>query len=335
MFRNLDSDGDGISDWTFIVDHRLSTVLYPNDQDIDGDGVENTLDPRPFEFDQPIKKVTHSNDTPAWPPKKIPEHLRMTDSRSHLQKKLFLQHQILAIDQSDRHSSWVLDNLILILENALPHKWHINNLRFVYASLEHDSEVNLAFYSPHLKAMSVGGKSSYDSSTNTRADRINLLFTLAHEIGHAYVLDKMRPHDLWQWGIQFAFSKKIDHSPAQIHSFYAGPLMTSLDQIILKDSSKTNILLKNLVSSYSKTNIHEWFADAFAYILLNHLASKKLIPLNWFKVLAERNSSERMPPLKSDFLNKLAMTINPQIKNDKFSLQKFDINFTRPPGPKR
>src|SRR5688572_29390198 len=47
-YTRLDLNNNGIPDWSAGPKNLRSHILYPNDDDIDGDGIPNVLDPKPL-----------------------------------------------------------------------------------------------------------------------------------------------------------------------------------------------------------------------------------------------------------------------------------------------
>jgi len=139
-YLKTDSDRDGLPDWTAVIDGRLSPTLYPNDEDIDGDGIQNIFDPDPFNH------LIRSNN-PKTAMKQIPDHLKMKERRGKVQESLYKNFDILAIDQSDDHFK--------------------------------------------AKVMTIGGSHTYRSNSLSEKNRINVIGILAHEIGHAFLLDQL------------------------------------------------------------------------------------------------------------------------------------------------
>src|SRR5690606_30863060 len=76
-YIEMDTNGNGIPDWSAIIDERPSRILFPEDEDIDGDGIINVLDARPFNVDSsiPNKGV-------------VPLHLRAEDSLTAIYQEI-------------------------------------------------------------------------------------------------------------------------------------------------------------------------------------------------------------------------------------------------------
>ncbi len=255
FYVRMDTDGDGLGDWTPIIDGKLSKILYPLDDDIDGDGLSNVFDPDPM---RPDKSSRQEHE--------IPEHLTFKDAKANLQKTLFSRFGILAINHSDEHSLFVLQQLLHIFERALPPKLSISlQLRYLYAFLGHDTRHNLAGYYYQAKALSIGGVSSYTSESDFNAK--NLQHTLAHEIGHAFLMSHVKAEDL----AAIAFSHGGWNLPSQ--DFLMSGLFAPF--FFKPFPEPTNTEMGDCKPTiYGRTNIHEWFADCFADFVISRLDSQ-------------------------------------------------------------
>jgi hypothetical protein len=286
FYLQQDSNGNGVPDWTALIDERPSLVLFPLDGDIDGDGVPNVLDPAPF--NPKVKGRTN--------PTSVPPHLKAARADVvALQEELFQKFGILAIDHTDDHSPEVLYNLIFLLKHGFSSSFvrDLKNFRYLYAFGGHDNRVSHGGYHPEAKAISIGGISSYPAEKSARTLNLPLLTTLAHEIGHAFLFKKVAPDELRDvsqdfggWGQVFGSEPVLSlYSPA---FFARHPLLhrkarrkgASLDLPIWREHS--------LASSYATKNAHEWFADAFAAHILNRMGRASLLGEDWKKLLVSQ-----------------------------------------------
>lgn len=250
-YVRMDTNGNGIPDWEVLNDQKPSRVFYPHDPDQDGDGVENVFDVDPLN----AKLGTKISK------KQIPLHLQSDDPETKkLQAELFKEFKLLAIDHTDQHSPIVLKHLLLVLRNGFPKNFGLENLKYIYAFAGHDPARNAAAYHLKAEALSVGGLSSYSSDANVN----DLTAALIHEIGHAILFEKMTAQQLSDISVQFAGWSPID---PHITSFY--------DISFFKSYSLPD--RKNIVSSYSMKNRHEWFAESFSAALMNKLNQRGLI----------------------------------------------------------
>lgn len=282
FYVSQDTDRDGIPDWSALIDGQPSAVLYPQDEDIDGDGTLNVLDPAPYD-----PSIQGSSD-----PKEIPAHLKIHRwEAALLQKRLFQEFGIIAIDSTDEHSAVLLKDLLFLLRNAFPRSLiqNLRNLRYIYAFVGHDGRTDIAAYHLQAKAVSVGGSTTYDGKKNT-FQKTDILIALAHEIGHAFLLDRMSPEELRAvsetfggWGPVFRHSDPL--------SFYAPVFFTHHP---LLQPSTTEGRKYNLVSKYAMRGVHEWFADAFAATRLDKLGQAKLLGDHWKKRLVGFNYSNAL-----------------------------------------
>lgn len=286
-YMKQDTNGDQKPDWTAVIDGRFSTLLFPFDEDIDGDGIENVLDPDPF--DAKVQGSLSHNG--------IPPHLRMLDSRGPLQLSLFKEFGIIAVDQSDRHTKSVLQTLLDLLRYGLPHGLvrHLPRLKYIYASDLHDAEVNVAAYHYQIKTLTIGGEESYGDEPLSRSMRQELLGTLAHEIGHAVLLQLFTAEELKRVATRHGgwvqdFSPETRAIETLFDSFFFSP--HPLMQDSRTDSvEKPSLLPAGFPSQYALTNVHEWFAESFAAYALQELGRKGHLGSGWRKALAKESRS--------------------------------------------
>jgi len=279
FYAKQDTDGDGLPDWQAQIDRRPSAVLFPADDDIDGDGTSNLLDPAPFD---PAKKGDGS---------RIPAHLVAAEKK--LQAQIMEKFGILAIDHSDRHSPEVLGNLLFLLEHGPKFASHLKNFRYLYAFSGHDREIDIAAYHLVAKAISIGGIRAFPSAGKVPNPRI--LSALAHEIGHALLMEKVAAGDLAGLAKKFAHwdveAKEDLYSEA---FFRPHPLHLLLrNKGGREPASAGGPDLSNLVSSYSTSNMHEWFAEAFTADVMVSLGERGLLGTNWRKELVTKPKSRR------------------------------------------
>lgn len=247
-FVSLDTNKNGIPDWTAIIDNQPTKVLFPGEDDIDGDGVTNVLDSDPL--DEKVKGTS----------KLIPEHLKI---ESETQEQLYSEFGIIAINHTDEHSTVVLNELLSLLRTGFAKNWiqNLKNLKYVYAFLGHDPEHRIAAYHWQAKALSIGGIHAYKGELSDQ-QKIELKAALAHEIGHAALLEKLSVGELAAAGRKFG-GWGINPSPSPL-SFYAKIFFAPY-------SWGSDYKNNNIVSAYALTNIHEWFADSFAAYIINKL----------------------------------------------------------------
>lgn len=290
-YISQDTDQDGIPDWTAIINQQPSAILAPLDQDINGNGVKNIFDPTPFRLQKP--SVASKSD-------KIPDHLKMIDaepqtsnaqnsseaSRAQLQEQLWQKFRILAVDHTDRHAKVVLSELLNMLESGLPnfHKKGQDNYLVLYAFKGHDTKWNIAAYHQELRAISIAGESAYGTESLNHTSRINLIASLAHELGHDFIFSHLNAQILKEVGERFGGWKIPQPKDYSAMTLYDPGFLSPYDQehglnILAHDASRNRDF--NFASQYAFTNIHEWFADAFAAWMLQKLGSKGLLGDNW------------------------------------------------------
>lgn len=292
-YLKLDTDNDGVPDWTAKIDGALSNVLYPDDDDIDGDGVVNVLDPQPL--DPKISKSPLAANG-------LPAHLAMAGKAGRVQGELYKRYGIIAINHTDIHSPLVLEALLLVMEKGIPPATlkSIHSLRYVYAFKGHDPQVNIAAYHRQAKAISIGGMNSYGDDELSSPLKIKVIAAFAHEVGHAFLFDRMSGGELKEIGTRFGRWKipSSDEKETDLHSntFFRGhPLLRLARMGRLDSQAKSSFIRKdlwrslNLTSQYAATNLHEWFAESFAASVLQKLGENGHLGEGW------RDKLERLP----------------------------------------
>lgn len=266
-YVEFDSNQNGVPDWSAIVDQQPARILFPQDLDQDGDGIPNILDVHPLRRQK--EKTIGIGD--------IPPHLRMDSQKrpeaATYQLALFKEFGWLAIDHTDEHSPAVLRELLFLLRKALPKEFtsSLKGLRFLYAFAGHDRSRNVASYHWQAQALSIAGLSSYSNPEITSAEKFELYATWAHEIGHAVLFEKQRAATLAEAAERFAGWKLGGEKEHHFSSAFFRPF--------------SGLPGKNMVSRYAMTNVHEWFAESFAAVVLHRLdqqgvlgpAEKKLL----------------------------------------------------------
>lgn len=268
-YVKMDTNRNGIPDWTAIVDHQPSKILFPEDPDQDGDGIINVLDPDPLS--STIEKKISSDE--------IPKHLKIKrPDVAIIQEKIFKEFGIIAIDHTDEHSPVVLTELLSVLEKGISKGFALKNLRYIYAFASHDPLRNIASYHWQAQALSVGGIASYRDSTATEQNKIDLIAALSHEIGHAILFEKLTARNLADLAQKFAGWDPLSQSELSDSFFSAG--------FFKPYSFKQR---KNIVSEYSMVNRHEWFAESFAGAILNRMGRKGFLGEGWRKLLEKKS----------------------------------------------
>lgn len=284
-YVRMDTNKNHIPDWTPVVDGELSKVLLPNKDDIDGDGVGNLLDADPL--DAKVGRYPKSAKGA------VPPHLVIEGTAHDIQEKLYRNFEIIVIDHGDQHSAEILKEFHFLLSMAFPPGTarRLKSVRAIYAFASHDSQIDIAAYHRQIKALSIGGVATYGDGPLDLPTRIRVLGSLAHELGHAFIFDRMSARELRQVGERFGFWRPVlgvrqALSTVSAVSLLAKPFLTAhpLTPILrLGDRSSDESLAfiqtplfsrLNLTSEYAATNLHEWFADAFAAHTLQTLGEK-------------------------------------------------------------
>ncbi len=218
--------------------------------------------------------------------KRIPAALKISRSdTAALQTDLFKEFGIIAINGTDEQSPEVLSDLLFLLRNTFNPAAirSLHTLRFIYANKGYDNHTNMAAYYLEERAISIGGRKTYDGQ-KTGKPNVQLIATLAHEIGHAFLFERISSTELKKisdmyggWGSVF---KSQNPESLMASSFFKPhPLYreSRFEDLINKPQWKAS----NLTSGYATTNIHEWFADAFAAVVLQKLGEKDLLGARW------------------------------------------------------
>ncbi len=261
-YTSLDSNKNGVPDWSAISDRMPATSLFPQDPDQDGDGVLNVLDSNPLT----------PSETAAADASGIPVHLRITrPETTDLQVKLFREFGILAIDHTDKHSPEVLAEFLFLLRKGFSKKFISSlNLKYIYAFAGHDPGGTAAAYHWQARALSVAGLHSYKGTGMTDEIRLDLLSSLSHEVGHAVLFDKLTTRELSKISADYSGWKPV--SNAEIKDEFYSPVFF---QALPADTGK------NIVSQYAMKNRHEWFAESFAASVINKLGHTGTLGKNW------------------------------------------------------
>ncbi len=296
-YVKMDTNKNGIPDWSAIADNQPTHILFPQDPDIDGDGVPNILDPSPLDA-----KIKTSDFT-----RRIPHHLEM-DSKMNpaafrVQARLYKEYGIIAVNHTDQHSSVVLNEFLKLLETAFPKHLasNLKGLRYIYAFLGHNSMNNIAAYHKEASAISIGGQGTYAERDLSKAERVDLVAALAHEVGHAYLLEKLSALELAHLAERFGGWRNLTLSSPTDH--YSQIFFLALPfQYLNRNLENQEIKARNIVSQYAMTNIHEWFAESFSATILTNLGLNSYFGKGeWRKFL--RKTPKTRTEYWSDFNN--------------------------------
>jgi hypothetical protein len=256
-YVGLDADHDGVHDWTSIVDQKISRTLQPADEDLDGDGIENILDPAIYRKGKAGKAL-------------IPRHLLAASAKARVwQRKLRRDYGILAVDHTATHSPFVLEEFYELLQKSFSTKFvrSLSGVKILYAFNGHDDHFDIAAYHQRMRAISIGGDAVYLEELG-ETQKEALLATLAHEMGHAFLLEKIRPADLRTLCEKNGW-KDVFRSDGT-DSFYAEAFFRRHPGWPTLGEARQH----NFFSAYSYSNAHEWFADAFAEVIMASVLKK-------------------------------------------------------------
>jgi hypothetical protein len=144
----------------------------------------------------------------------------------------------------------------------------LNGVHVLYAFAGHDDHFYLAAYHRQMRAISVAGDEVYLEELD-RGHREALFSTLAHELGHAFLLEKIHPSDLRDICEKNGWKDVFRDDGTS--SFYAEAFFRRHPGW----PSATEARRHNFFTAYSYSNAHEWFANAFAEVLIASVYQKK------------------------------------------------------------
>jgi hypothetical protein len=261
----LDTDGDGIKDWTDIVDGKRGGVLIPLDDDMDGDGIGNVFDLYPQANDDVSLRSKSSSNSARM----LPKHLlfpggvanRQDSDLRDLQQKLYQTWEIAAIQSGPSYEVWQLRVLIQVLTALFGEKQSSATSRLKYLYIQ--STVNElggaeAYFINSLRGMVLVSK----TRNPTVFDREELFAAITHEIGHAVVFSRLSSlalqtlaerHGPWNGSFKVprVGDSLLDRGLLTPHPDYNIPYSASLNRI-------------GVPSRYALRNMHEWFAELFS-----------------------------------------------------------------------
>ncbi|MBI2520924.1 MAG: hypothetical protein HYV97_10920 [Bdellovibrio sp.] len=245
QFLFLDTNKNGIPDWTALVDGRPSRSLFPLDPDIDGDGLLNLIDPDPY--------GTHDESPTGF----IPAHLKLTGENGLWQKRLFLDLGVLAINHTDEHVAGTLEAMYstLRLDSIRNWKKEVRGFDVLYAFNRRNLYSESAAYHPTAHAISIPGNTGFGANLLSSSQKCKFVASILHELGHALLFGIVTADVLREKAIELGgwdlpkFSQSNSESNNIWSTLFFGPM---------------KVQNKDLVSDYAKTNVHEWFAESFA-----------------------------------------------------------------------
>lgn len=209
---------------------------------------------------------------------------------SRLRETLARDYGIEAIDKTDRHAPVVLRNFVFLLKNAFPPAFlhGLKSLRYLYAYAGHDRTYDLGAYHPEEKAISIGGLLSY-SGDDARSVAPRILATLAHEMGHAFLLEKLSPMELRSVSERYGGWSSVIGSQTT-PDFYAKAFFSPTDDLRAGDEEPAGAAAdawkaRSLCSRLATKNVHEWFAEAFSAYVLQRLGAEGLLGKGWHQRL--------------------------------------------------
>jgi len=245
QFVFLDTNKNGIPDWTALVDGRPSRTLFPLDPDIDGDGVPNLFDPDPYD------------NTDGLPHGVIPAHLSLTGESGLWQKKLWLDLGILAINHTDEHLADTLATIYSTLQLDSVRKWkrEVRGINVLYAFGHRSPEMEAAAYHPTANAISIPGRGGFGGNHLSTTQKCKFASSILHELGHALLFGIVSSDELREKAVD---SGGWNLPPISNNNIWSPIFFESL-----------NVQKAKVVSDYARTNVHEWFAESFAAYIWN------------------------------------------------------------------
>lgn len=240
-FIFLDSDKDGIADWTAIVDGKPSRILFPQDIDLDGDGINNVMDSNPYELNKKKEELS------------IPLHLSLQGDGKIWQEKIFQDFGILALNHSDLHHPQLLKIIYSLLKlNTFKNLKGNKPYKYIYAMKARNPLGQIAAFHPTADAISIPGESSFGKQLDEN-ENCKISSALLHETGHAFLFKSVSADALADLVNQ--------HGNWDLEKHPGMDIWDKKFQLRHEDESS------QFVSEYAKTNVHEWFAENFAAYL--------------------------------------------------------------------
>ena len=218
-----------------------------------------------------------------------------TDSVSILRNQLKSEFGIIAVSRTDELSPEILSDLVFLLRSAQlgPILRHLKSFRYFYAYIGHDDRYDIAAFHYNERAISFGGKSVYAGTNIDSYKRMKILEALAHEIGHAFLLDQISSLELEEiskiyggWGPVFAEKK--------VSTVFSEPFFQSHPNADIMKIGRAPELYKenNIISNYSLNGIHEWFAEAFSVVILKKIGENGFLGKGWESAVKPRSKKE-------------------------------------------
>lgn len=239
-FIFLDSDHDGIPDWTALVDGRPSRTLFPLDPDMDGDGIQNIFDPDPY---TPNEKVGE---------KLVPKHLGLRGEILDRQARMWEEFGVLVVNHSDKHIPDSLDVAASVFNLKSIRNWsrQTRGVNVLYAFGGRSPGFEAAAYHPTAHAISLPGVIGFGTSILSPEQKCRLKTSILHELGHALLFGVISVAELKEKALAFGGWR------------FPGSLIQTMFSPAIFDLSNTR--RQFFVSEYAETNVHEWFAESFA-----------------------------------------------------------------------
>jgi len=240
QFIFLDTNKNGVPDWTALVDGRPGRTIFPLDPDIDGDGIINILDPDPYgNLDINTNKL-------------IPDHLKVGASMQYWQERLWRDQGILAINHTDEHLPDALGIIYATLQLKSIRNWQhaTRGLNVIYAFGERNSALAVAAYHPTAHAISIPGKIGFESKNLSPLHKCKFVSSVLHELGHALLFGTVTSSELRDNAIRLGGWDLPERMERGV-----------LSPILFDSTHHENT---KFVSDYAGTNVHEWFAESFA-----------------------------------------------------------------------
>lgn len=224
--------------------------------------------------------VALSHFTPAIAQAKRDKSTRTAQLSRQLEKEF----GIVALAKTDEHSPIVLENLLFLLRHAVPAGLRPGpgSLKFIFAYAGHDDRFDMGAYHEEAKAISVGGRLAYAEEKYGSADP-RILATLAHELGHAYLFDRITPPELRALGEKLGGWGAAPSGSDDRSLRGPGFLVPHPDP-----RAKGNSITSRLAAK----NIHEWFADAYAAAALLRLGEGGHLGEGWREKITKKARRE-------------------------------------------
>ena len=203
---------------------------------------------------------------PAW------GHSLPGSELASLRAELQSKYGILAQDKTDEHSPAVLRDLLMLMDDVFCRTTlrNLGHFRYLFAYEGHDDHYDVAAYHWEASAISIGGKGTYPGAPDGPG-QIQILSALAHEMGHAFLMERVSPAELEEISKAYGGWEPVFHGEPAAEDLFSAPFFALYPRAPAP----------SFASAYAAKNIHEWFAEGFSAYALNVLGGRGRLGKHW------------------------------------------------------